>query len=200
MKTSSAFTLIELIAVMGCLSIIIGVAVVLLFQMFDLQVRREEQSVEMRSVNRFVDVFRSDVHELGKPETVAESTENEAVLLRWKTDISTVEYEWNEGEFPGRRFVRRTEKTDEKKRQTENYRLPDHSILQFVEGKDRYAGLIALSLWRQTPGGDIPETEKMNPFERVVSASRGEAAHVDAPYVGVWRTVLARFDREKENR
>lgn len=67
-------------------------------------------------------------------------------------------------------------------------------MLQFVEGKDRYAGLVALSLWRRTPGGDIPEVGEMNPFDRTVSSestSQGEAA-----YVGVWRTVLARFEGE----
>lgn len=51
-RSHRAFTLIELIAVMGCLSAVMGVAIVLLFQMFDLQVRSEEHSVETRSVNR----------------------------------------------------------------------------------------------------------------------------------------------------
>lgn len=192
------FTLVELIAVMGCLSIIMGVAVAMLFQMFDMQVRCEERSIETRSVNRFVDVFRKDVHELGKPEIVAESPEKERTLLRWKSDAGTVEYEWKAGEFPGRQFVRRTEKTGETIRQTEDYRLPDHSVLRFVEGNDRYAGLIALSLWRQTPGDGIPPADETNPFERTVLNAPSEQD--ETAYVGIWRTVLAHFDNEKENR
>lgn len=197
-RSYRGFTLVELIAVMGCLSVIMGVAIVLLFQMFDMQVRTEERSIEIRRVNRFIDVFRKDVHELGRPEIVTESVETEEVLLRWESETATVEYEWKTGEFPGQRFVRRTENMGESIRQTEDYRLPDHSVLQFVEGKDRYAGLVALSLWRQTPGSDIPMADETNPFEKTVLNASSEQD--ETAYIGMWRTVLAHFDNEKENR
>lgn len=195
-RSYRGFTLVELIAVIGCLSVIMGVAVVLLFQMFDMQRRNEERSVEIRSTNRFVVVFREDVHRLGKPEIKANSIDQEKVLLSWQSDDSIVQYELQDGDFPGQKFVRRIEKTDEKVRKIDDYRLPDQSVLRFYDGKDDHADLVALSLWRQTPGMNVPKADEMNPFNRTLPAvSLDETVHV-----GIWRTVLARFNNMKENR
>lgn len=191
-----AFTLVELVAVLGCLTIITGVAIVLLFQMFDMQSQCEERSDWTRSTNRFTDVFRRDVHELGKPELQSDPDEKNEILLRWQSKNSVVEYELHKGEYAGQQIVRRIEKTDKEIRRTEDYRLPDRSDIRFFEGKDKHSGLVALSLWKHAPGMDIPKTGEMNPFERTLAKSF--ASQDETGYAGIWRTVLARYENETQ--
>jgi prepilin-type N-terminal cleavage/methylation domain-containing protein len=189
MKTQkqTGFTLIELVAVMGVLSVIMGIAITLLFQMFDLQMRSEENSDRTRSTNRFVASFRQDIQTYGKPELKTGSIASGEKPLRWTLNGKTLEYELLSGKHPGQRFVRRIEKTGEKMNRSEDYALPDGTALSTFEGKDKNAGLVALLLWRQMPVGEAPKPNELNPFEQN-----------GAEYAGVWRTVFARFRTENK--
>lgn len=172
-----AFTIVELIAVMGCLSVILGIAIVLLYQMFDLQIKSEEVSRWTRSTNRFVDVFRNDVHRFGKPAI----TQDAAVFLSWTMEGASVEYRLFSGQFPGQEFVQRVESLHGVQRK-ENYRLPDYSLLHYTEGTDKYAGLAALSLWQYSPKETMPNFT-YNVFERTPE------------YPGHCRIIIARYKR-----
>ena len=44
----------------------------------------------------------------------------------------------------------------------------------------------------------VPKVDETNPFERIVLDS--STVRNEATYVGIWRTVLVRFDKKKENR
>lgn len=186
-----AFTITELIVVMGYFAIVMGAATVLLFQMFDLQMRSEESSELTRSTNRLVGVFRDDIHRLGKPEIEPGHDGKETVLLLWQAGDTSVRYELHRGRFPGQQMIRRLEQSPEKDRSMEDYRLPDDTDIRFFEGKDKYAGLVALSLWKRVRGAEIPKDEEMNPFDRTLSGSPGPQE--DPAHTGIWRTVLARY-------
>jgi prepilin-type N-terminal cleavage/methylation domain-containing protein len=190
MRNQTGFTLVELIAVMGILSVVMGIAVTLLFQMFDLQMRSEENSERTRSTNRFVAAFRRDIQNYGKPELLATGEKP----LRWTREGKTVEYELLNGQHPGQRSVHRVERTDAQIHSAENYALPDGAAVYFFEGKDQHAGLVALSIWQQTPGSEPPKPDEMNPFERSLSGTFANGTE----YAGSWRTVLARFQTEEK--
>jgi type II secretory pathway pseudopilin PulG len=180
-----AFTLVELVAVLGCLSVTLGVAVVLLYQMFDLQIKSKEISEWTRSTNRFVEMFRSDVRRFGKPEIPVNA---EQTLLRWQTDSTTVTYELRHGEFPGQQSIHRVEQI-ENRRQLENYRLSDDSQIRFILGTEKHEGLVALSLWMRTSKMSVPQVDAMNPFDRTFTIP---ADSTDVSFEGIWRTLLAR--------
>lgn len=189
-KNQTGFTLVELITVLGVLSVVTGIAVTLMFQMFDLQIRSEENSERTRSTNRLVAAFRQDIQTYGKPEIKTGSISSGEKPLRWTLEGKTLEYEFLNGKHPGQRLVRRTEKTEKEIHRLENYALQDGAVLCFFEGKDKHAGLVALSLWLQTPGTEPLKPDAINPFER--STTNG------TEYAGSWRTVLARFRTENK--
>lgn len=181
------FTLIELIAVMAALSVVMGVSVVLLIQVLGFQRDNGEYSDGQRTVDRLVADFRNDVHTYGQPELLTDGP----VLLRWKTELGTVEYTLEPGEFPSQQnIVRSVQK--EGQPNLERYRLPERTTLHFAEGKDSDAGLIALSLWTTPQGTRIPKLAELNPFDRTLPKSF-EQERIDPKYAGHWRTIIARY-------
>ena len=179
-----AFTLVELITVMWCFSLIAGVAMVLFFQAFDFQLRYSEQSALARSTDRFVEQFRCDARAFGPG--VCHPEEN--LLLRWSDGERQIEYELVPGAFPEKRNVIRYEKQGETVLSRETFALPDDSSLQFVEGEGDFAGFLAMSLWTNIPGtGEVPLSE-LDPFRRTVPESVNN--RLDPCFAGNWRTVL----------
>ena len=179
-----AFTLIELTVVMGCLSLIFGVAMVLFFKAFDFQLQYAEQLVLARSTGRFVEQFRSDARTYSRPDYRPE----ENVPLRWNDGDRLVEYELAAGLFPEKRNVIRREKQGATVLRTETFALPDDSRLQFVEGKGAFAGFLAMSLWTDLPGvGDV-NLDELDPFSRTIPESLKN--RLDPCHAGNWRTVL----------
>jgi len=173
-----AFTLIELIAVVALMAIIMGTAVVLIAQLFDYQRNNAEYADSIRAVNRLVADFRSDVRTHGKPEILTDDD----TLLRWTTNVLTVEYRTEPGEFPDQQKIIRTVRQEGESNRYETYRLPERSALRFVEGMESDAGLVAMSLWVGTPVGDVPNIDELNPFDRTTKS----CAHH-------WRTIVVRY-------
>jgi len=183
-----AFTLVELIAVMSAMAVVMGVAGILLVQLFAYQRDNDEYSDGIRAADRFVAAFRDDVHACGKPEIFADGE----TLLRWNNGTETIDYVAQSGAFPDQQAVVRTVRKDGKKTGGETYRLPDHSTLWFVDGKDANAGLVALSLWITPKGTNMPKRDEMNPFDRTIPNSP-----VDPQFAGNWRTIIARYNSER---
>ena len=185
------FTLVELVAVMAALSIVMGIAVVLLIQVFDFKRSHFEYSDGRRTVNRLATDFRSDVHTYGKPEILMDNT----VLLRWKTETAIVDYTLEPGRFSGQQNIIRLIQKRGSENQYETYRLPDRTTLYFTEGKDTDAGLVALSLWTTPLGTDKPKLDDLNPFDRTLPKSLEQ--RIDPKYAGNWRTIIARYVEEQ---
>ena len=181
------FTLVELIAVMAALSVVMGVSVVMLIQVFDFQRSNDEYSEGRRTVDRLIADFRSDVHTYGKPEILTEGT----VLLRWKTDAEMVEYTSEPGEFPGQQNIVRTVRKEEQTNRYEMYRLPDRTALHFAEGKDSDVRFVALSLWTAPQGTEMPKLDELNPFDRTLPKTFEQ--RINPKYAGNWRTIIARY-------
>jgi hypothetical protein len=181
----SGFTLTELIAVMAAMFAIMGISVMMLFQLFDFQQTNGEYSDGIRTLDRLVVNFRSDVHTYGKPEIPAEGN----VLLRWKTEEVVLDYVLEPGQFPDQQIVLRT-LLKEGKKALETYRLPDRVKVWCVDGTETDAGLVALSLWTTPPGMTPPLPETLNPFDRTMPKSQ-----VDPKYAGNWRTITARYNQ-----
>ena len=185
------YTLIELITVMAVMSAVVGVSAVLLVQLFDFQQRNGEYAEKMRAGDRFVAMFRGDVHTYGKPDILSEGD----VLLRWTTETETIEYTAQPGEFPDQlSIVRTVQKEGGNHRET--YHLPDRTTLRFAEGKDGDAGLVALSLWTSPQGTTLPNLAapnpgELNPFDRTVSKTIEQ--QIDPKYAGNWRTIVVRY-------
>lgn len=175
------FTLIELLAVMVVMFTIMGISVVLLVQAFDFQRTNNQYSDGIHTVDRFVADFRNDIHTYGKPEIVNDGD----TLLSWNTE--TVEYVTQPGLFPDQQTIVRTIRKDGKVF-GETYRLPDRTMLWFVEGKDNDVGLVALSLWTTPKGIETPKPSDLNPFDRTMSKFQ-----VNPKYAGNWRTIIARY-------
>ena len=181
-----AFTLIELVVVMACVSLIFGVAMVLFFKGFAFQRQYSEQAAIARSTDRFIEQFRSDARTFGRPDCRPE----ENVLLRWTDGDRQIGYELAAGSFPEKRNVIRLEKQGETVLATETFALPDDSRLTFVEGAGEFAGVLALSLWADLPGvGDV-NLDELDPFGRDIPESLQN--RLDPRFAGNWRTVLVR--------
>jgi len=177
------FTLTELIAVIAVLFAVMGVSVVMLLQAFDFQQANDRHAEGMRTVDRLVIDFRTDVHTYGKPEIPT----NSATLFLWKTESATVEYVVAPGTFPDQVIIIRTHEVDALLFR-ETYRLPDRTTVWSAMGTESYAGLVALSLWTSPPGTEPPLPETLNPFDRTMSQSQ-----VEPKYAGNWRTIIARY-------
>ncbi|MCL2710755.1 MAG: prepilin-type N-terminal cleavage/methylation domain-containing protein [Planctomycetaceae bacterium] len=180
------YTLIELITVMAVMSVVMGVSVVLLVQLFDFQRNTDEYADRSRAVDHLTVVFRNDVRTYGKPEILTDGT----ALLRWTTETETIEYTAQPGEFPEQLNVVRTEQKEGENR-FETYHLPDRTTFRFVEGKDDDTGLIALSLWIAPLGTEMPNLDELNPFDRTIPKDIEE--RVNPKYAGNWRTIIARY-------
>ena len=180
------YTLVELITVMAVLSVIMGVTAVMLVQLFEFQQNTGEHADKVRSADRFVVIFRSDVHTYGKPDILSEGN----VLLRWTTETETIEYTAQPGEFPDQLNIVRTVQNEEGNR-NETYRLPDRTTLRFAEGKDADAGLIALSLWSTPQGTKMPNLDELNPFDRTMPKTLED--QINPKYAGNWRTIVVRY-------
>ena len=179
----TGFTLTELLAVMAALSVIMGISVVMLIQAFDFQ-RANDQYVEgVRTANRLVADFRSDIRAFGKPEILTEGV----TLLRWDVGTEAVDYTVEPGKFPDQQTVVRTVRKDGQVSK-ETYSLPDRSMLWFAEGSDAGAGLVVLSLWTTPTGAETPDRNDLNPFDRTLSKTQ-----VDPKCAGNWRTIIARY-------
>ena len=171
---------------MAVMAIVMGVTVVLLVQLFDFQQNSGEYADRSRAVDHLTVVFRNDVRTYGKPEIPTDGT----ALLRWTTEMETVEYTAEPGEFPEQlRVVRKMQKEGETRFET--YHLPDRTTFRFVEGKDDDAGLIALSLWIAPLGTEIPNLDELNPFDRTMPKTL--EGQVNPKYAGNWRTIIARY-------
>jgi prepilin-type N-terminal cleavage/methylation domain-containing protein len=181
------FTLTELVAVMAALAIVMGIAAMLLVQLLEFQQNTGVDADEMRSVNRLVAAFRSDVHTYGKPEMPTD----EDTLLRWKTETETVEYTIKPGEFSEQQSVVRTVRKGDETDRIETYRLPDRTALHVADGKENDAGLLALSLWTAPQGTAMPKLDELNPFDRTLPKSLEQ--QVEPKYAGNWRTIIARY-------
>jgi len=181
----SGFTLVELVAVMAALFAVMSISVIILFQLFDFQQTNGEYSDGIRTLDRLVVDFRSDVHTYGKPEIPAEGN----VLLRWKTEEVTLDYVVEPGTFPDQRVILRT-LLKEGRKVLETYRLPNRTTVWCVDGTETDAGLVALSLWTTPLGMKPPLPETLNPFDRTMPKSQ-----VDPKYAGNWRTIIARYTR-----
>ena len=180
------YTLIELITVMAVMSAVVGISGVLLVQLFEFQQHTGEHADTVRSVDRFVAIFREDVHTYGKPDILSEGN----VLLRWTTETETIEYTAQPGEHPNQLNIVRTVQKEEGNR-NETYRLPDRTTLRFCEGKDADAGLVALSLWTSPQGTDVPNLDELNPFDRTLPKTLED--QIDPKYAGNWRTIIVRY-------
>ena len=178
----SGFTLVELLAVMAAMFAIMGVSVVMLIQVFNLQYKNSKYSDEVRTLNRLVVDFRNDVHAYGKPEIPNEGN----VLLRWKTESVSLEYVMEPGMFPDQKVIVRT-LHEEGKKFSESYRFPDQTIIWCTSGEESDAGLVALSLWTISLGTEMPPPETLNPFDRTLSETK-----IEPRYAGNWRTIVAR--------
>ena len=188
----TGYTLIELITVMAVLSVIMGVTAVMLVQLFDFQQNTGEHADKVRAADCFVAVFRSDVHTYGKPDIFSEGN----VLLRWTTETETIEYTAQTGEFPDQRNIVRTVRKEEQTHRAESYRLPDRTMVRFVDGTGNDAGLVALSLWTAPQGTPVPHhavpnLDALNPFDRTIPKNLEE--QIDPKYAGNWRTIIARY-------
>ena len=186
------FTLVELIAVIGVMAIILGFTVVMFTQLFDFQQNNEEYTEGVRAADRLVAEFRSDVRTYGKPEIPSDGK----VLLRWKTESETIDYMAEPGEFPDQLNVIRTVRKEGQQILYEVYRLPERSVLHFVDGTDsddtgKDAGLVALSLWITPKGIEAPKPDGLNPFDRTLPPSLEK--QVDPKYAGNWRTIVVRY-------
>ena len=181
----SGFTLTELLAVMATLFAVMGISVVLLIQVFDFQQKNDNYSDGIRTADRLVVDFRSDVHTYGKPEIPTNA------LLRWKTETMTLEYGVEPGKFPDQQIVVRTLQKEGQKH-SETYRLPDKTTVWCMDGKDGDAGLVALSLWTTLPGTEMSPLDTLNPFDRTMQ----EKSQIDPKYAGNWRTIIARYNKE----
>ena len=187
------FTLPELLAVMAALSVVMGISVILLLQAFEFQRANEQYSDGIRAVDRFIADFRNDVHTYGKPEILTDGT----ALLRWNTGTETIAYLIEPGTFPDQQTIIRTirkegEQTDPSFGET--YRLPERTMLWFVEGKETNAGLIALSLWGTPTGTEPPNPNDLNPFDRTLPKSHEQ--QVNPKYASNWRTIIARYSEK----
>jgi len=180
------FTLIELITVMAVMFAVIGITVVMFVQLFDYQRNHDEYSERMRTANRFVADFRSDVRTYGKPEILSDGT-----LLRWTTETATIEYTVQPGEFPNQLNVVRTVRKEGEQNRYETYHLPDRSTLRFVDGTDNDAGLIALSLWIAPKSTETPNLDELNPFDRTIPEFL--ELRTDPRYASNWRTIIVRY-------
>ncbi|MDR1957749.1 MAG: prepilin-type N-terminal cleavage/methylation domain-containing protein [Planctomycetaceae bacterium] len=177
----TAFTLVELIAVMAILSVTVGTSTMLLFKMFDFHIRYAESAAQLESTNRLVARFRSDIHTNGQPEISPDGS----VLLTWQNAGQEIMYILENGAFPEKKIVRREVRRNGERVNMETYHLPDHTKLGFAEGTDRDAGLTAMSLWTLPPGKEAIVSIPYDPFTRTVpSQSFGPS--------GYWRTVLVR--------
>jgi prepilin-type N-terminal cleavage/methylation domain-containing protein len=186
------FTLIELINVMAAVSVVMGVTAVMLVKLFDYQQNHGEYSDQRRAVDRFVAGFRNDVRTYGKPEIVTDGI----TLLRWTTETETIEYTAQTGEFPDQRNIVRTVRKEEQTHRAETYRLPDRTMVRFVDGTGNDAGLVALSLWTAPQGTPVPHhavpnLDALNPFDRTIPKTLEE--QIDPKYAGNWRTIIARY-------
>jgi len=181
------FTLIELIAVMAAMSIVVGVTVLLIAQVLDFQRDNGEYSDGIRAADRFVAVFRSDVHTYGKPEILSKGE----TLLRWTTESEMVDYTIQPGGFPDQQSIVRTVYKDGEQIHYETYHLPDRTALRFADGKDSDAGLFALSLWTAPKGTELPEIDELNPFDRTIPKLLEQ--RIDPKYAGTWRTIVVRY-------
>ena len=184
------FTLTELVAVMAALAVVMGVSVVLLVQAFDFQRMSAEYSESIRTSNRLIADFRSDVRTHGKPEIPADGN----TLLRWKTETETIDYVVEPGEFPDQQNIARTVQKDDRVFR-ENYHLPDRTTVWCVEGKDTDTGLVALSLWTTTQGTEVPNPSELNPFDRTLPKTLEQ--RIDPKYAGNWRTIVVRYNEKK---
>jgi prepilin-type N-terminal cleavage/methylation domain-containing protein len=182
----TGYTLIELITVMAVLSVIMGVTAVMLVQLFDFQQNTGEHADKIRAADRFVAIFRSDVHTYGKPDIFSEGN----VLLRWTTETEIIEYTAQPGEFPDQLNIVRTVQKEEGKH-NETYRLPDRTMLRFTEGKDADAGLIALSLWTAPQGTGTLNHAELNPFDRTIPKTLEN--QINPKFAGNWRTIVVRY-------
>jgi len=180
-----AFTLTELLAVMAALSVVMGISVVLLLQAFDFQRTNDLYAEGNRAASRLIADFRSDVRTYGKPEISADGD----ALLCWNTGTETIDYATQPGAFPDQLIVVRTVRKGESVSQ-ETYRLPDRTVLWFVEGNHANAGLVALSLWTTPTGAKTltpNDMSDMNPFDRTLPQS-----DIAPKYAGNWRTIVVR--------
>ena len=185
------YTLIELITVMAVMFAVMGITVVMLVQLFDYKQNHGEYSERMRTVDRLVANFRSDVRTYGKPEIVSDGN----TLLRWTTETATIEYMAQPGEFPEQLNVVRTVQQEGQRNHYETYRLPDRTTLRFIDGTadgtGNDVGLIALSLWIASKNIEAPNLDELNPFDRTVPTSLEQ--RMDSKHAGHWRTIIARY-------
>ena len=188
------YTLIELIVVMATLSVIMGIAVVLLARLIGFQQNYSGYVEGTRAADRFVADFRSDVRTYGKPEIL---TDGGGTLLRWATETETIEYTTQPGKFPEELHVVRTVQKEGQQHHYETYRLPDRAALHFADGVGNNAGLIALSLWIAPQGTETPNLERLDPFDRTVRNSSEQQVAFKHPnplkYASHWRTIIARY-------
>jgi len=164
---SNAFTLIELVTVLGILSIVMGISTMMLFSMLDFHLRYDEQLKQQSGANRLVSQFRDDVHSNGQPEILQDGE----VLLQWQNGENKIVYTLENGEFPEQKFLRRDVLQNQKRIATERYALPDNTSIWFTEGKDQNSGLVAMNLWIST-SESAPDKTKFAPFTQTQSNLR----------------------------
>lgn len=194
-----AFTLVELIVVLACLSAFFCVALMLFFSLAEFQVNFERSGEQTLSTDRFLERFREDAHASGAPEIpewegpLGAVGSEETPLISWERGEIRTAYLLREGKFPEQIEVVRREFEGEVLRNTYTYHLLDDTLVWCERGIGEFENVLALNLWRKISTVPDPEPGQLDPFTREVSGSLRE--HVNPKFAGNWRTVLVRTDR-----
>ncbi|MDR1964469.1 MAG: hypothetical protein LBQ50_11870 [Planctomycetaceae bacterium] len=188
----SGFTLIEIVLVFTAEIFVIGLGVGVLFLVTETRIKEYRRDSVQLAAPRISEQFRADLH------TATEAVlENDSLRLSLSNDERLV-YSVEQAEFPGQSILRRNKIVNGKVVATENYPLPDHSVTWFLQGKDSYAGLIALNIWTQPVDNrdqillPIPKKENLNPFTREIT----EPINMEPRYAGNWRTIIGQLKIE----
>jgi prepilin-type N-terminal cleavage/methylation domain-containing protein len=186
MEHRNGFTLIELVTVLGILSVVMGISVMLLFSMFDFQLKYSEQQQQLSGTNQFVSQFRDDAHRNGQPEILR----HDSNLLQWQNGENKITYTLEDGEFSEKKLVRRDVWQNQQRTATELYALPDDVVIWFDEGKENNAGLTAMNLWTPPPETKIPEKNQLDPFTRTIKQQPNQ--QLEPELASHWRIIIVR--------
>lgn len=191
--------LVELLAVIACLTVILGVSMMLLFQTFEYQIRHNERTDQNRIANRLIEQFRIDVRGISSEPQIAPE---ENVFIQWNLpQDQIIRYELHEGKFPENCVVVRSlyvlKDGEREILATERYQLPDHTQLRFVKGENEFQGLTALCFWIGVAEAASLDVSQLDPFTRTIAPASPDVPvsrlpSIDPKYAANWRTVIVR--------